>query len=125
VLLAALGGAGAWNYNRNLRAEEAEPRPYRGYTDADLAALLEAYEGELEGLRGRSGGAGGAAPGGPMLRDNVRAFERTRAAADAARVRAGELAGQEAVVRDLRKEQQHRAQMGSGIAVHLRRLAGF
>jgi hypothetical protein len=125
VILAGLVGAGAWNYDRNLREEEAAPRPYRGYADADLAKLLDAYENELEALRGRGSAAGGVAAGGQRLMDNVVAFERTRAAADAARSQQGELAQREAIVRQLRDEQQLRAQLGSGMAVHLRRLTSF
>jgi hypothetical protein len=124
VILAGLIGAGAWNYDRNLRKEEAAPRPYRGYADAQLTALLDAYEKELEGLRGRAS-AGGVAAGGQRLMDNVVAFERTRAAADAARMQQGDLAQREAIVRELRKEQQTRAQVGSGMAVHLRRLTSW
>jgi len=48
VLLALAGGFGAWNYQRNVAAERAEPRPFRSYSDADLDSLTEAYRAEVE-----------------------------------------------------------------------------
>ena len=48
VLLALAGGFGAWNYQRNVVAERAKPRPFRSYSDADLDSLTEAYRAEVE-----------------------------------------------------------------------------
>ena len=48
ALLALAGGLGAWNYQRNVVAERAELRPFRGYSDADLESLTEAYRAEVE-----------------------------------------------------------------------------
>ncbi|MEM7412859.1 MAG: hypothetical protein AAF430_21685 [Myxococcota bacterium] len=53
VLLAILAGGGAYNYHRNLDLEQAEQRPYRTLSDADLATLLAATEAESERLDGR------------------------------------------------------------------------
>lgn len=53
VLLAILGGAGAWNYKRNAEAEAAEPNPYRSYSEADLHKLIDAYTGVIERQKGR------------------------------------------------------------------------
>jgi len=53
VLLAIVGGYGTWNYQRNLEAEAQVVRPYRGYSDADLAALESAYRGEVDALNAR------------------------------------------------------------------------
>ena len=47
ALLLLAGGAGAWNYRRNLALEEGEYRPYRGYATRDLDALIAASEQEL------------------------------------------------------------------------------
>src|SRR5262245_30800152 len=51
VVLCALIGAGAWNYHRNLVAEQAarKARPLSGYDTADLEALAEAYRQEVRG----------------------------------------------------------------------------
>ena len=48
ALLALAGGFGAWNYQRNVAAERAKPRPFRSYSDADLDSLTEAYRAEVE-----------------------------------------------------------------------------
>ena len=48
VLLGIIGGYGTWNYKRNQAAEEAVPRPYRTYSDADLGTLGAAYRQELD-----------------------------------------------------------------------------
>ena len=53
LLLAVLAGLGGYNYQRNLEAEAQEIRPYRGYSDADLEALENAYRAELEVLDAR------------------------------------------------------------------------
>ena len=46
LLLVVLVAGVGWNYHRNVAREQAEFRPYRGYSDADLAALVAAYEQE-------------------------------------------------------------------------------
>ena len=48
VILGAAGVAGAWNFQRNLEAEKAEPRPFRGYSDAQLEELITVYRGEVD-----------------------------------------------------------------------------
>lgn len=44
MLLALAAGAGAWNYQQNLAAEQAVHRPFQGYSDVDLDALAGALE---------------------------------------------------------------------------------
>ena len=44
-LLVLLVGGAAFNYHRNLQAEAAEVRPYRGYSEQQLEDMLGAYEG--------------------------------------------------------------------------------
>lgn len=48
ILLGILVGGGSWNYRRNLKLEEAEPRPYRGYSLEQLEALKAAYQKEVD-----------------------------------------------------------------------------
>ena len=48
VLLGIIGGAGYWNYQRNLALEDTEPRPYKSYALADLEELRAAYQAEVD-----------------------------------------------------------------------------
>lgn len=127
TVLLALLGAGAFNYHRNWKAEREAPRPYAGYSDADLAALIGAYQEELRTLEGRVPGSSGSAGagGGALLGEQVKAFERARAAGDAQRRALGDVAQREAVLADLRREEALRAELGAGMQAHLRRLLTF
>ena len=40
-LLVLLVGVSTWNYQRNVAIEEAKPRPYRSYSDAELEQLAD------------------------------------------------------------------------------------
>jgi hypothetical protein len=128
VLAVAVGG-GAWNYHRNWQAEQAMPRPYRGYDDAELAALIDAYEQEASALGARAASArrpeAQPAREGTLLGERVEAFEQARQAGERWRRLQGEAGRHEGVLEDLRAEQTLRAQLGSGLAVHLRRLTSF
>lgn len=127
VLLLALVGAGGWNYWRNLRIEQAEhaKRPFAGYADADLRALADAYRGEVESWRQREAAA---RQGRPAVReqgfvgDGVRQFERVQRHSARAREAATGLAEREARLQEIEKELAYRADLGSGLALHLRRL---
>ena len=44
VLLALLGG----NYYRNWSAEQAEFRPYRGYSESELDTLIQAHRAQAQ-----------------------------------------------------------------------------
>jgi hypothetical protein len=90
------------------------PRPYASYSDADLAALVDAYRSEVEGLetRYRASSAVADAPEaarGAHIAEHIEAFERAHARGDALRRQAGELSQQVAVLRELEREQQLRA----------------
>jgi hypothetical protein len=62
VLVAALVGAGYWNYNRNagIEADLHKPRPFANISTPDLVKLIAAYEGEAKRAKARIA----AAPGG-------------------------------------------------------------
>jgi hypothetical protein len=124
LLLLVIGG-GAFNYHRNWQAEQEMPRPYRSYSDADLRALIHAYEEARPGATPTPSGASapGPAGGGALLGERIDAFERARAASDARRRELERLGQHEAVLRELRKEETLRAELGQGLALHLRRLA--
>ena len=48
LLLAILGGAAGWNYQRNAAVEDAQSGPYGNYSDEDLETLLAAYRDQID-----------------------------------------------------------------------------
>ena len=59
LLVIALGGLAFANYERNAELEEGtEPRPYRGFSDADIDTLIEAYSAQRDGLANKLKGSG-------------------------------------------------------------------
>jgi len=128
LLLAVLAGGVGWNYHRNLAREQAEFRPYGGYSDADLAALLGAYEGESK----RSGRRYDAAVDRRAnvrakadVMGNVREFERAQRVRLAARDARSDYAEARASLQGLRKESARRAADRSKLSVFLRRAFTF
>jgi hypothetical protein len=126
VLLVALGVAGAYNYSRNTAAEQEEtPRPYSGYSDAELAALIEAYEHEVEDLESRYEVAKSRdfeTSSGGLIDERIGEFERAQQWGDSTRSIGADVAEQEAVLRELRKEQMLRGASADSLELHLRRL---
>jgi hypothetical protein len=127
VLLALIGAVG-WNYHRNLTAEQREFRPYRSYAEADLAALIEAYEAAEESADGRYGAALGRradARSTGHLMGNLNEFERVQAAGRRTRAAREELADARASLEALRKEKALRAGERSPLQLFLRRAFTF
>jgi hypothetical protein len=126
ALLVILGGAGEYNYQRNRAAEErAAPRSFRGHSDEEIAALIQAYQQEVETLESRYATAKSRdldTRSGGLLGDQVREFERAQRAGDLTRSLGGDVAQREAVLRELRREQSLRAGGLDSLKVHLRRL---
>jgi hypothetical protein len=126
ALLAVLGAGGWWNYQRNLAKEAAEPRPFRGYADADLVSLAEAYETEIEtGSRRYAAAKSSSAPAGQgqLLGEQVKDFERASARGRAIRDAGGDLSEREAALADVRTEMARRRV--DKTEVFLRRLLTF
>jgi hypothetical protein len=127
VLLLLLGGVG-WNYHRNLEAEKREPRPYRGYADADLTALADAFEHESKTAGRRYDAAvskrASAHEKGDFM-GNVNEFERVQRAGNRTRDARADYAGARASLEALREEQSRRAADRSGLRVFLRRAFTF
>ncbi|MEZ4279421.1 MAG: hypothetical protein R3F21_07365 [Myxococcota bacterium] len=131
LLLAVLLGLGAWNYHRNyqLERESARERPYSGYSDRDVSLLRDAVFSELQASRerferARKGRMSGARDRG-SVGDNAVQFNRTTRASNAIRDAASVVAQQEATLAALDAELAHRAGIGDGAALHLRRLTSF
>jgi hypothetical protein len=53
LVLLGLCAGGAWNYGRNLQAEQVDraARPLSGYATGDLEALADAYQQEIAAAR--------------------------------------------------------------------------
>jgi hypothetical protein len=128
LVLALLVGAVGWNYHRNLEAERREFRPYRGYADADLAALLEATEQVASAAGDRYESAVGRraeARATGHIMGNVNEFERVQTMGRRTREAREEYAGARASLEELRKESARRAGERSKLRVFLRRAFRF
>lgn len=126
VVLAAVGGAGAWNYQRNVAREAKEKGPFGSYSDEQLAALRTAYEAEIEGLAARYDSRKAQpyqAGGGQLIAEQVREFERAAARGRAIRDAGGDLAEREAALADVKREQAKRG--GDPTQIFLKRLTSL
>jgi hypothetical protein len=127
LLLLLVGGVG-WNYHRNAAAEEREFRPYRSYSDEDLAALIEAFETTAEKAGSRYESAvtrRSEARGTGHLMGTLSEFERVQRAGRITREARGEYAGARASLEELREERARRAGERSKLQVFLRRAFSF
>ncbi len=118
VLAALVGGYGTWNYRRNVAAEEAEYRPFGSYSGADLEALAQAYEQEVDAYAKRWERATGqkvAVRNSTHFADKVSEFERVQRIGRATRTIARELAKRQVALEQVREEQAHRAGQATGI----------
>jgi hypothetical protein len=125
LLLLLFAGAGAWNYQRNLALEKAEDRPFRGHSDADLAALIEAYGAQHEKGMDRWQAASGRrvdAQGKDYFQDQVNEFERVSRAHQRTNALRDELAATQATLKLLREEKQRRAQESDALKLFLKRV---
>ena len=128
LLLLLVGGAGAWNYHRNLEIEKQTEglRPYKSYAAEDLEALRSAYAAELEGVRAqlthaRSQRTRVAGDQGSISK-NVEQFKRTTRTSAAIREAAGNVAERESQIAQLDEELELRARFGQGLMRHWKRL---
>ena len=124
-LLLLLVGLGAWNYQRNLEAESARPRPYTAYSDEQLVQLLAAYEGQAEQLEKRYDAASSvrsASRDVRLLGEAVDQFDRIQRSSRAVRELGAQLSQEEASLRAIREEQALRARPGGGAMTFLARV---
>lgn len=127
VLLVALCAAGGWNYHRNLQAERADQgqRVFAGYGDRDLEQLAEAYRQEIEVARRRYEASRRARPEvqeRALVGDGVREFERIQRHSQRSRERTADLAEREARLEEIERELAYRAELRSGVSLHIARL---
>jgi len=125
LILIGLLAAGAFNYHRNWVVEASVPRPYEGYSQADLEALLAAYQAEnaqaerrYQAARGQLGHERRAG----MLDQNIAAFEAAQRDSGRAREAGALLSMQQTATDDLEAELARRVADADRLKVHLRRL---
>jgi hypothetical protein len=124
LLLLLLCGYGVWNYQRNLEAEAAMPRPYKGYTDEQLDQLAGAYQGQVDALNERYDAASGKRSDvrdAQLLGDAVDEFQRVQRKSRAVRELGARASQEQASLQAIQDERAIRAKLGSGWTAFLRR----
>jgi hypothetical protein len=127
ALLLLLGGAGAWNYQRNAAREQEQQvdRPMRGYSTPDLEKLLAAYEQEADRLGRRERATRRAVvreQPGQLVAEGANEFARVQRASARVRDAKGDLAEAELMIARIQEELNARAGDAVGMDLHLRRL---
>ena len=130
LVLVVLAVGGAWNYHRNLQAEQdtGAPRPFDGYATADLESLRAAYAKEAAASQKRYAAQDARRKrpsNGDFIDENVREFERVQASSERLRTLQADVAVREARVRELDDELALRRSQASGLALHWKRLVSF
>ncbi len=128
LILLLVVGVGAFNYHQNLQAEAEEDRPYRGYSDEELEALLGAYQGRKDAQSARYEASAGRrvnAQGKAYFDEQVQEFERVQDVHRRAAVRRNELAGTNVVVKQIRKEMKKREAESDKFALFMKRAFTF
>ena len=125
LVLTIVGGVGTWNYRRNLAHESAAFRPYATYSRADLEALIDAYEQEVESSREgyeQTRDLRAKARDRPFLDGRLREFERVQKKGRATRALGAKLAESEVTMKLLREEVLRRDRREDELRLFLRRL---
>jgi hypothetical protein len=130
IALLALCAGGAWNYHRNLQAEQADEaaRPLSGYATEDLEALADAYQQEIDthaARYARSREARAEAREHAYFDQQVQEFERVQRGAVKQRDAGAALAEREAALHEVEAELARRGPVRSEWEIHLRRLTTF
>lgn len=128
VLFLIVGGAGAWNYDRNLKKENQVPRPWKSYATEDLLSMANAYEAEVDRYskgwdKARSQRT--TASGRGHVDDRAREFDQIYARGKAVRDLKGKLADHEVVLDEIQQELSVRERDGDAMKVHMRRLLTY
>ena len=129
ALFVVLVGAGAYNYQRNVKLEQQREakRPLHGYAKADLEKLAAAYRQEIGKLTARYEAAKGSRSGvrnHELLADQAKEFERVTRESDGVREVGAVLSEREAALRDVENELHQRID-ADPTQVFLRRLLTF
>jgi hypothetical protein len=125
LLLAIVGGAGGWNYHQNLEAEKRVYRPYRGYSEADLQTLEDAYSGHTDLTNERyqkTVSKRADARSMPLIGEQVREFERVQGIARQKRDARDRLADSQANLALVEAENRLRAKERDALKLFFRRV---
>lgn len=125
LLLAALAGLGAWNYQRNVAAEQDVYRPYRGYTDEALEQMIAAYEQKHAGDTRRYERATArrvTAEGKAYFDEQVEEFERVQGASASTKRARQALAESQSSLKLLEAERSQRARERDRVKLFFKRL---
>jgi len=125
LLLAIAAGAGAWNYRRNIEAEDDVYRPFKGYTDEALADLAEAYETRKKSDKkhlDRASSRRISAQEKAYFDQQVREFERVQRAHASKQEVTARMAETNTTLKLLKEEQGLRASESDRLALFLKRL---
>lgn len=130
IVLLGLCAAGAWNYRRNLAAEQAAAsvRPLAGYATEDLEALAEAYRSEIAAYDARyqkQRAARVQASDRAYFDEQVGELERVQRNARKIRAAGSQVAEREAALRDVEEELAVRGPERAEWQLHLERLTRF
>lgn len=128
LLLLILAGAGGWNYARNVKLEDAEPRPYRGHSDQELEQLIAAYQVEIDRHQDRYRAVAGrdvAIRDPALLGDRVDEFERVQRISRQRREVGGQLTDNMVSLEGLEAERAKRQADRPAYKKILRRLFSF
>jgi hypothetical protein len=128
VLLGLMAGGGIWNYQRNLEVESAAPRPYRGYSLADLETLQAAYQVETDKHQSRYRSAANRTVKvheGGLIDQQVAEFERVQRIGQNRRAIASDYAKHQVQLDEILAELAARATEGNGWQLHLTRLTKY
>ena len=125
MLLVLAAGAGAWNYQQNLAAEQAVHRPFRGYTDVDLDTLSGALEArtKTQAEHYQVAASRRAAAGTKSYFDEqVAEFERVQRAGAVKRQAQRDLAGSRVTLKLLDEERLYRVRERERVKLFFERL---
>jgi hypothetical protein len=128
ILLGILVGGGTWNYQRNLKLEEAEPRPYRGYSLEQLESLKAAYQKEVDTHTARYRSASARKVRireGGLINEQVDEFERVQRISQGKRDIATQYARNQVQLDELMAEISRRAGGSEPSKLFLRRLTKY
>jgi hypothetical protein len=128
ILLGILVGGGTWNYQRNLKIEEADPRPYRSYSFEQLESLKAAYQEEVDIYTQRYQAASSRRVRireGGLIGEQVDEFERVQRISQGTRAIADQYAKNQVQLDELVGEISRRASESKSWKVFLRRLTKY
>ena len=128
ILLGILVGGGTWNYQRNLKIEEAEPRPYRGYSLEQLESLQAAYRQEVDHHTQRYRAASNRKVmirEGGFIDEQVDEFERVQRISQGTRAIADQFAKNQVQLDEVMKEISRRARESDSWKLFLTRATKY